>query len=378
MSKGRRLLLAVAALCAVLWLAACGSSDDQGDTQAASTTSAATTTPTATAGTATTPAGTAEATKCVDGDPVNFIFTGFAANNTWTVAQVDALKQVMKDCPNVKMTFFDAGYDSSKQVALVQDAIASGKYNGLLLESLDGSAMVPVVERAIDQKMKVVGIFTAIGPDFNTIEPQVDGLTTFIGTTITSQGQNIGQLAVEACGDKDPCNVAYLLGAASTPLETVRYNAFRDVLKQHPSIKIVANQSGDLSTSKSQAVVQNILRAHPDLNVVATSGDQMTKGAELAVDQAGASGKVALIGSGASRIGVEAVRSGKWFGTALLLPAVEARVGAITLINAIRGEQEPQSIDTTKLSPLGGSMLGTKSVLDKYPDFQGDWEGSAG
>lgn len=317
------------------------------------------------------------ASPCGDNNkPVRMVFTGFAANNTWTVAQVAALRKAVKSCGNVKMTWMDAGYDATKQVALLQDAIVSGKYNGFLIESNDGNAMVPVVQQAVKKGIKVVGLFTAIGPNFNTLKPQVKGQTSHIGTTITSQGKNIGTLAVEACGSLNPCKVAYVLGAVGVPLETVRFNGFKATIAPHKNIQLVASPSGDESTATTQTVTQDLLQAHPDINVIASSGDQMTRGAELAVDAAGYTGKVKLIGSGGSTTGVAAVRSGRWFGTALLLPSTEARVGAQTLIAAVRGSKVPASIDSRRFSPLGGSMIADRATLKKYPKFKGEWLGA--
>ena len=52
----------------------------------------------------------------------------------------------------------------------------------------------------------------------------------------------------------------------------------------------------------------------------------MIVGAEQAVEDAGLTGQIALVGNGGSEIAVEAVRDGRWFGTAATYPrSVKAR-----------------------------------------------------
>ena len=77
---------------------------------------------------------------------------------------------------------------------------------------------------------------------------------------------------------------------------------------------------GGFLIGPSENVAKNLLVAHPKLNVILSTGDQMTHGAQLAVQAEGLSGKVKLIGLGASTYAISAIRSGTWYGSVVTLP----------------------------------------------------------
>ena len=45
----------------------------------------------------------------------------------------------------------------------------------------------------------VVGEFTPIGTDYGTIEPQVEGMTSYVGTSIVDNGEGLAELGLMAC-----------------------------------------------------------------------------------------------------------------------------------------------------------------------------------
>src|SRR5229473_1245809 len=83
-------------------------------------------------------------------------FFGFSAANsfaqaTWAGVQESANKA------GVEAKFFDPNFDSTKQVAQIQDATASGQYQAFVVQANDGNAVVPPIQDAIKAGIKVVG-----------------------------------------------------------------------------------------------------------------------------------------------------------------------------------------------------------------------------
>ena len=140
-----------------------------------------------------------------------------------------------------------------------------------------------------------------------------------------------------ACAKLNPCNVVYEPGDNTLPAEVVRTGAFNAYLKKHPNIKVLAEQQGQYLAGPGRAAMQNMLEAHPDINVAASSGDQMTAGMAQAVKAAGDSGKVKLIGNGASVPGVAAVKAGQWYATVANVPYTEGYLAAEYAIEAAKG-----------------------------------------
>ena len=171
--------------------------------------------------------------------------------------------------------------------------------------------MVPPITDAIKAGITVVGEFTPIGTRYDTIEPQVQGLI-FVGEAPVWNGKSLGELGVKACGNKNPCKVAYLEGFKALPLDNARTAAVKAALTSSPNVQIVASVEGGYTQATGLKAAQNVLQAHPDVNVMIGSS-QAIEGATQAIKDAGLTGKVALIGNGGSTQAVAAVKDGSWF-----------------------------------------------------------------
>ncbi len=301
-----------------------------------------------------------------DAKKVRIAFSGFAASNSFSQETFRGIKEYAA-AHNATATFLDANFDSAKQIAGIQDAAVSGKFDAIILNANDPNGVVPAVREAIDADIKVVASFVPLGPDLTTLEPQVEGLTATVAQTPTSTGENTGKIIVQACENVDPCNVAYLPGSKALPLETVRTEGVTSVLKQHPNIKVVSEQEGGYTADTGLKTAQNVLQAHRDVNVIASS-DQAITGAAHAVKDAGLEGKVKLIGQGAAKQAVQAIRAGTWFGAYVYVPYSEGKKSAELAIDAVRGKAVPKSLNSETLSPIG--PIATKKTLG---DFTGDW-----
>ena len=356
MKKGRRTVwLALAILGAAFALAAvaaCGGGDEEGEGQTGGGQ----------------PAGTAgsegqEAVKVG-------VFLASAAN-TYGQAQLEGAKKAAQEL-GAEVTSFDGAFDTNKQISQIQDATASGEYQAFVVSANDGNAVVPELENAAAEGIKVACILAPCGPDLTSLEPQTDAVINHSGTSFPNNGKAIAELTVQACEGKDPCEVAYIPGLLRTaPYEKARLDGFESVIDENPNIKIVAIQEGQYLADPALKATQNILQANPGLDVIASSGDQMIVGAEEAVNDAGKKGKVVLVGNGASEIGVQAVKEGRWFGTAVYLPFSEGYEATKVAIRAARGEEGlPTSINTDDLAKPS-----TVISKDNAGQFKPEWAG---
>lgn len=291
-------------------------------------------------------------------------FFGFASANsfaqaTWAGVQDSAKKH------GVQARFFDPNFDSQKQVAQIQNATASGQYEAFVVQANDGNAVVPPIKDAIKAGIKVVGEFTPIGPRYDTIDPQVPGLI-FVGEAPVWNGKSLGEMAVKACGDQNPCKVAYLEGFKALPLDNARTEAVKQALAASPKVQVVASVEGGYTQASGLKAAQDVLQAHPDVNVIVGSS-QAIEGTEQAVKDAGKLGKVQLIGNGGSKQAVQAVKDGRWFGCYIIAERSSGAKAAELAISAGNGDKVSSSFDTRQLQ----NPIGTKENLGS---FQGQYE----
>jgi ribose transport system substrate-binding protein len=311
------------------------------------------------------------ATPVAEGPPVALAFFMASAANSYAQAQLEGVEDVAKRM-NATVDTFDGQFDSQKQYSQLQDAIASGHYDGFIVSPNDGNALAPVIEEAIADGIVVGCVLAPCGPSFDTLEPQIEGQLIYAGIPFKQNGADIAEIVVQACEGKDPCQVAYIPGLPELPLESARLEGFQGVISKHPNIQLTVTSAGQYLAETALPVAQDVLQANPDINVIASSGDQMIVGAEQAVDDAGLTGKVALVGNGGSEIAVKAVREGRWFGTAAAYPRSEGEVATDYVIRAIRGEKlEPVGLGSPDLSGGFGPIV----TQDNAADFKPEWQG---
>ena len=105
------------------------------------------------------------------------------------------------------------------------------------------------------------------------------------------------------------------------------------------------------------------------------AADQMALGAEQAIDDAGRTGEMAIVGGGGSKPAVTAVKEGRWYATPAFVPFDEGREAMEMAIIAARGG----TIDSPARFSLDYSSLPqvlTQDNLAEWADgFDGQWEG---
>jgi ribose transport system substrate-binding protein len=281
---------------------------------------------------------------------------------------------------NATIQLFDANFDANKQVAQCQDALASGKFDAIIILPVDNAAVVPCVKSAIKKGIKVVSHNFPLGPSFSTPKVQIKGQSGSVERVTTLDGKARGQMIVQACRGINPCQVAIIEGNLTTTYGQVRMKATLQVLKSHPNIQVVLQAQGGFVRADSLKVTQDALVAHPALNVVATGGDQGGLGAQQALQSAGKKvgikpGEVRIIGVGTSAPGVAAVKAGLWWGTTTWLPFVEGSLIAKIAIEAVRGQlKKPIGVDEAAYGHL--PQYYSNATMKKFPkNFVGQWPG---
>ena len=149
----------------------------------------------------------------------------------------------------------------------IEDAITTGGYQVFVVQANDGLAVVPAIERAIKKGITVVGEFTPVGSNYASITPPVPGMI-FVGEAPVTNGQRLGQLGIQACAGLNPCQLAYLQGDTTLPLDVARTKAVLDTLKTASNVKVVADPQGGYTQATGLKAAQDVLSAHPDVNVL--------------------------------------------------------------------------------------------------------------
>ncbi|ADB50723.1 sugar ABC transporter substrate-binding protein [Conexibacter woesei] len=266
---------------------------------------------------------------------------------------------------------FDSQGDPARQLSQIQDAIVADRFDGFVIYTDDGVNVVPGVDRAVDAGIEVTAIDTVIGTERDSLVPY-DGMTAMVGQTGASNGTKIGEQVVAACAEQDPCKVLLMIGSAKYSIDRDRLEAAEKVFEGHPNIEVVGTQEANYERDRGRTVMQNVLQSTPDLDVVATWGDQMALGAIPVIASAGRTDQIKLIGNGASRPGVEAIRAGTMESSYAFLPETAGRIATDLTLDAISGKDVERSVNMEEQSP---PLPASGVVIDRsnVDDFKAEW-----
>ncbi|RZT60906.1 monosaccharide ABC transporter substrate-binding protein (CUT2 family) [Microcella alkaliphila] len=288
-------------------------------------------------------------------------FFGFAAINGFAQGTFVGVEQAAAE-NNATATFVDGAFDGQAQVQQVRDAITSRQFDVIVIQANDNVALQAPLQEAADAGITVVVEFSVVGPDFTTIEPQVDGAISVVELP-TDNGVALAELGIEACAtvEAKPCQVAYLEGFRSLPLDNARTEAVKATLATDDTIELVASVEGGYAADSGRAAFQNVLQANPDVDVVIGASAAIVGAADVAGDS-----DVLFIGNGASQANVESVRNGDWFAVFVQDVVANGKKATELGLALARGEEVEMAIDGMTLAPNNGR--GTKAALDEV-DF---------
>ena len=373
-TKGWRVALLALVTAMTLVASACGSDDEAAPattavaatTVAPATTAAAAPATTAAAAPATT-AAAAPATTAAAPESFNVAYLSASSANTWLAASREQMEMVAAGA-NVTMTEFDAQFDPGLQTTQMQDVVASGQYDGIIVTAIIGPGLAPDIEAVLDAGLEVVVLNQVVGTDLTTADPQVDGVAASVMMPPQRSGERLGALAVQACEGNDSCGVVFIYGIKGIPLDDALRSGFDSVIADHANISVVAEGEGQyLGPEGGMNAIQDIMQATPDFDVV-TGSDQSIQGIEIVLEEEGMLGSVKLIGLGGSAAAIQGISNGSWFGGIYGAPGDEGRYAMEAMVAALRDGTVTGGIDPAEALPDGGLVTAAN-----VSQFEAQW-----
>jgi ribose transport system substrate-binding protein len=240
----------------------------------------------------------------------------------------------------------------SGQVDLLQNFLSSG-VDGLVYAATDAKTLANVTDQALSKKTPVVNI------DSGT-DPQPKQVPVY-ATNNVDAASKVPDIIAKKLGKKGG-KVAFIPFQAGTVTNDQRTQGFKQGMKKHPELKLVATQSSQSDVNTGLRVTQDILTANPDLDAIFAANEPGVIGASQAVKQAGKTGKIAIVGWDAAPDEVKGVQSGAITALVVQNPFRMGYDAVNAIVSRIREGKQPSSEDT-------GVTFVTKANIDK-PDTQ--------
>lgn len=260
-------------------------------------------------------------------------FSQMGHDNPWRMAQTASLKDEAAK-RGYELVVTDAQDQTSKQVSDVEDLIAR-RVNVILLAPREFEGLAPALQAARDANIPVILVDReaegTAGQDF----------VTFLGSNFVEQGRRAAEWLVKETGGN--AGIVELTGTPGSSVAADRAKGFREVISQHPGMRILASQTGEFSRAQGQRVMQNIAQSlGPQVTAVYAHNDEMALGAIQALRAAGRTPgqDVRIVSIDGQRAALEAIMRGELGATVESNP----RFGPIafeTIEQVRRGEQVP-------------------------------------
>lgn len=215
----------------------------------------------------------------------------------------------------------------ANQVSQINDLVAK-QVDGLIVNPIDGAAVIPALKKAADAKIPVVIVDSPVASGNDTL------FETYIATDNVKAGTDLATYLVKNVGVTSP-KVAIIEGAPGSIAGDDRKKGFLAGLKSG-SVDPVASASGEWSNDKSLTAMENILTAHPDLDAVLSASDVMVDGILQALASAGKT-NVKVLAIDGSKVGIQGVIDKKLFADNTQDPSKMGSLAAENIVGLANG-----------------------------------------
>lgn len=282
----------------------------------------------------------------------------------WRVIMNEELKEEAVNHPEIRTVVTDAAQSSAKQIADVEELLQLG-IDLLIISPNDAADLTPLVAQ-VYKKIPVI-----------VLDRGVEGYeyTLYIGPDNQSIGREAGKYLAELLGSTGG-NVVEIEGPADLPSVRERNAGFREIIQQHPTIKVVDTIIADWQRDEAEDKMAQLFDQRVDIAAVFAQSDYMALGAYKAADKHGLSHIkiIGIDGFDGPDGGVQLVEQGILQGTfTCQTGGREAIQYAVDILNHEHGLPKKIILRSNKITADNvQAFLTAKSALAGNSDKQGD------
>jgi len=246
-----------------------------------------------------------------------------------------------------ELIIVDAERSPLKQIEQIESFIAQ-KVDVIILNPSEYEACSPAVTKALAANIPIVNVNSA-----TKIAP-----TAFVGSNDLESGRIAMKFIADQLGGKG--NVVMIQGLNGQAAQIQREQGAKEILKEYPGLKLIAQQTAEWDRSKSMDLMQNWIQSYgTKINAVFAHNDEMGLGAVKALQDAGMKDKVVVVSIDAIADALQAVKKGDLDAT-VFQDAKKQGAGAVeTAVKIAQG----QKVEKELMIPF---QLVTKATIKEY------------
>lgn len=215
---------------------------------------------------------------------------------------------------------------------------------------------IPAVEYANTKNIPVITVDNQIRSSFSSQE------VSFVGADHYSMGRDAANLFLrileETYPEKENWNVIQLTGIADSSGAIDRGRAIADTLALEERISLLGSYDGEFMEIYAKCVMKSCLQIYPEIDGVICQNDNMAEGCYQAIEEAGRSEEIMIVGIDGQKSTLELIKKGKIQGTVFQNPSMILK-GIDYLCDYLNG-------DTLKKVYLEPTDMIDKTNVDDY------------
>jgi ribose transport system substrate-binding protein len=222
--------------------------------------------------------------------------------------------------------------DIDTQISAIENFITQ-KVDAIVVAPADSRALVPPLARAIKAGIIVINIDVALD---EAAKKQAGVDLAFVGPDNRAGAKMSGDVLAKALGQGG--KVVIIEGNPGADNAQQRKRGFDDSVKEG-KLDLVDSRTAHWETEEANSVFSNILTAHPDVQGVMAANDSMALGVVKAIDAAGKSGKIKVVGFDNIAAVQPLLKDGKLIATVDQFGSQMAANGIDYAMKALKGEK---------------------------------------
>ena len=246
---------------------------------------------------------------CVGASAVTIAFSQIGQESDWRTANTDSVSNAIK-AEGWDYVYDDAQQKQENQVKALRNFI-SQNVDYILFTGVVSTGWDEVLKEVNEAEIPLV-LLDRMPDNINDIQ-----YAAAFGGDFVEEGRRMALWTanyVKKLGrENEELNVVILEGTTGADAATGRQNGIMEILKDHPNLKVIANQTGNFTRAEGQAVMESFLKAHDKIDVLLAHNDDMALGAIESIKAAGLEpGKdIIIVGCDAPKTAFDAIIAGE-------------------------------------------------------------------
>lgn len=229
--------------------------------------------------------------------------------------------------------------DVEKQLQIVENFIQR-RVDAICISPSGSKEIIPAIVKANAANIPVLIVDSRVD---ETLLRQAGGhIVTYIGSDNYEGGRLAGEYLIKSLNGKG--KIAILEGIPGHETGDKRIQGFHAALDSARGIEVVASQTANWMRDQGFSVFQNILESQPQVEALFAVNDIMALGAVEAIELAGRTGEILVVGFDAVDDARETIRAGKMAASIAQHPAEMGRLAVENALRVINGESIPKYI----------------------------------